>query len=135
MAVLGMEDNSSVRRPGFPSPVGRLQAGHGFLPGLLPTSPLEKPGRVGLPGLLGHDINRQSLFLASMLEGIQIPQWSLLVVRRDGGRVQGLTLQSRRGAPVGGQSADTQVGLATPGPSASLGVPGGAGSVEAQSPS
>ena len=70
-----------------------------------------------------------------MLEGIQIPQWSFLVVRRDGGQVQGLTLQSRRGAPVGGQSTDTQVGLTTPGPSASLGVPGGAGSVEAQSPS
>ena len=30
-----------------------------------------------------------------------------------------------------GQSADTRVGLATPGPSASLGVPGGAGNVEA----
>ena len=85
MTVLGVEDNSSVRRPDFPSTVGRLQAGHGFLPSLLPTPSLEKPGTVGLPGPLGHDINRKSLFLASTLEGIQIPEWSFLVVRRDGG--------------------------------------------------
>ena len=85
MTVLGVEDNSSVRRSDFPSPVGRLQEGRGFLPSLLPTPPLEKPGRVGLPGPLGHDINRQSLFLASTLEGIHIPEWSFLVVRRDGG--------------------------------------------------
>ena len=37
MTVLGVEDNSSVRRPDFPSPERRLQAGHGFLPSLLPT--------------------------------------------------------------------------------------------------
>ena len=75
MTVLGVEDNSSVRRPDFTSPARRL----------LPTPPLEKPGRVGLPGPLGHDINRESLFLASTLEGIQIPESSFLVVRRDGG--------------------------------------------------
>lgn len=102
-----------------------------------PQSPSHLSGEaweVGLPGPLGHDINGESLFLASAAGRHPDPRVVLPGrSRRDGG------MSPRARAPeqvrVPAARRRHSVGLATLGPSASLGVPGGAGTVEAQSPS